>query len=175
MRKLLFILQLLFSTCAVHAGERIALWHDKGLGCFPGDSIHAKVNLQSVDGSEASGVAYVDLLTPTGYDYNLQGWLTHSLAENMKKSNATLFEENLYYTEDNGYYNGNIRKLIYKSADAPSAEKGFSYVYDNMDRMRSAVYTIGYTPPYHFFHVLLPLALHWRSYCRRKEAKSLSC
>ena len=66
MRKLLFILQLLFSTCAVHGEERIALWHDKVLGCFPGDSIHVKVNLQSVDGSEASGVAYVDLLTPKG-------------------------------------------------------------------------------------------------------------
>ena len=64
--KLLFILQLLFSTCAVHGEERIALWHDKVLGCFPGDSIHVKVNLQSVDGSEASGVAYVDLLTPKG-------------------------------------------------------------------------------------------------------------
>lgn len=75
------------------------------------------------------------------YEYNIRNWLT--------QINGTLFEQNLYYNTGNGSqcYNGNIGSMTWKSGE--DGIRGYKFTYDNMSRMRNAIYGEGtsITPP----------------------------
>ena len=75
------------------------------------------------------------------YEYNIRNWLT--------QISGTLFEQNLYYNTGNGSqcYNGNIGSMTWKSGE--DGIRGYKFTYDNMSRMRNAIYGEGtsITPP----------------------------
>lgn len=75
------------------------------------------------------------------YEYNIRNWLT--------QINGRLFEQNLYYNTGSGSqcYNGNIGSMTWKSGE--DGIRGYKFTYDNMSRMRNAIYGEGtsITPP----------------------------
>ena len=75
------------------------------------------------------------------YEYNIRNWLT--------QISGILFEQNLYYNTGNGSqcYNGNIGSMTWKSGE--DGIRGYKFTYDNMSRMRNAIYGEGtsITPP----------------------------
>lgn len=75
------------------------------------------------------------------YEYNIRNWLT--------QINGRLFEQNLYYNTGSGSqcYNGNIGSMTWKSGE--DGIRGYKFTYDNMSRMRNAIYGegISITPP----------------------------
>ena len=75
------------------------------------------------------------------YEYNIRNWLT--------QISGTLFEQNLYYNTGSGSqcYNGNIGSMTWKSGE--DGIRGYKFTYDNMSRMRNAIYGEGtsITPP----------------------------
>lgn len=72
------------------------------------------------------------------YTYNIRDWLT-SIA-------STKFTQNLYYNTGNGttYYNGNISSMTWKSG-TETIMRGYKFTYDNLSRMKNAVYGEGPT------------------------------
>lgn len=75
------------------------------------------------------------------YEYNIRNWLT--------QISGRLFEQNLYYNTGSGSqcYNGNIGSMTWKSGE--DGIRGYKFTYDNMSRMRNAIYGEGtsITPP----------------------------
>ena len=75
------------------------------------------------------------------YEYNIRNWLT--------QISGILFEQNLYYNTGSGSqcYNGNIGSMTWKSGE--DGIRGYKFTYDNMSRMRNAIYGEGtsITPP----------------------------
>ena len=75
------------------------------------------------------------------YECNIRNWLT--------QISGILFEQNLYYNTGNGSqcYNGNIGSMTWKSGE--DGIRGYKFTYDNMSRMRNAIYGEGtsITPP----------------------------
>lgn len=75
------------------------------------------------------------------YEYNIRNWLP--------QINGRLFEQNLYYNTGSGSqcYNGNIGSMTWKSGE--DGIRGYKFTYDNMSRMRNAIYGEGtsITPP----------------------------
>ena len=75
------------------------------------------------------------------YEYNIRNWLT--------QISGRLFEQNLYYNTGSGSqcYNGNIGSTTWKSGE--DGIRGYKFTYDNMSRMRNAIYGEGtsITPP----------------------------
>ena len=69
------------------------------------------------------------------YEYNIRNWLT--------QINGRLFEQNLYYNTGSGSqcYNGNIGSMTWKSGE--DGIRGYKFTYDNMSRMRNAIYGEG--------------------------------
>ena len=75
------------------------------------------------------------------YEYNIRNWLT--------QISGRLFEQNLHYNTGSGSqcYNGNIGSMTWKSGE--DGIRGYKFTYDNMSRMRNAIYGEGtsITPP----------------------------
>ena len=71
------------------------------------------------------------------YDYNLHGWTTNIGSKD--------FHEELHYTDGTGTpcYNGNISSQLWSTSDYGQV-RGYRFVYDNLDRLKEAVY--GETP-----------------------------
>ena len=71
------------------------------------------------------------------YDYNLHGWTTNIDSKD--------FHEELHYTDGVGTpcYNGNISSQLWSTSDYGQV-RGYRFVYDNLDRLKEAVY--GETP-----------------------------
>lgn len=61
----------------------------------------------------------------------------------MTQINGRLFEQNLYYNTGSGSqcYNGNIGSMTWKSGE--DGIRGYKFTYDNMSRMRNAIYGEG--------------------------------
>lgn len=72
------------------------------------------------------------------YTYNLRDWLT--------EIKSAKFTQNLYYNTGNNTacYNGNISSMTWKSG-TESATRGYKFTYDNLNRMKNAVYGEGTT------------------------------
>ena len=72
------------------------------------------------------------------YTYNLRDWLT--------EIKSAKFTQNLYYNTGNNTacYNGNISSMTWKSG-TESATRGYKFTYDNLNRMKNAVYGEGAT------------------------------
>jgi RHS repeat-associated protein len=85
-------------------------------------------------------------LQQVDYDYNLRGWLKGVNKDGLNASENDLFSFKLDYQENQGYYNGNIKKQqwhSYSAKDAP--QRSYSYAYDEANRLTSATYAGGKT------------------------------
>ena len=76
----------------------------------------------------------------TDYAYNLRSWV--------KSITSPLFTQTLYYQENisgnTPCYNGNISRMLWKTSK-DAQERGYRFTYDNLSRMKNAVYGEGST------------------------------
>ena len=76
----------------------------------------------------------------TDYAYNLRSWV--------KSITSPLFTQTLYYQENisgnTPCYNGNISSMLWKTSK-DAQERGYRFTYDNLSRMKNAVYGEGST------------------------------
>ncbi|MHC0446329.1 DUF6443 domain-containing protein [Flavobacterium sp. 3-218] len=73
------------------------------------------------------------------YSYNIRGWLKG--INNVNAPGSSLFAFQINYntpTSGTALYNGNISQTFWKTANADSSLKGYTYAYDHLNRLTQA-------------------------------------
>ena len=83
-----------------------------------------------------SGILFHNGRIMVEYTYNVRDWMT--------RISSTEFNQTLHYTDGPGtlLYNGNISSMTW-SAGNTSVVKGYTFIYDGLNRLRDAVYGEG--------------------------------
>ncbi|PWN59587.1 DUF6443 domain-containing protein, partial [Chryseobacterium oncorhynchi] len=98
----------------------------------------SQLESKKVGGTSSQGLQTID------YKYNIRGWMTQ--INDPANLSGKLFGYEIRYNSPkftnltSGRYNGNIAEVDWKNA-AESTLKRYSYVYDNLNRLKDAVYT----------------------------------
>ncbi|AZA99767.1 RHS repeat-associated core domain-containing protein [Chryseobacterium joostei] len=100
--------------------------------------------LSQLESKKVGGINVASSLQQIDYKYNIRGWMTQ--INDPANLSGKLFGYEIRYNSPkftnltSGRYNGNIAEVDWKNA-AESTLKRYSYVYDNLNRLKDAIYT----------------------------------
>ncbi|MDW7691104.1 DUF6443 domain-containing protein [Flammeovirgaceae bacterium SG7u.111] len=104
------------------------------------NTYNALGQLVTKEHSELAGEPGTPALQTVDYQYNIRGWLT-KINDLNNVSESKLFAMELMYdnADANAQYNGNIGRIKWKT-DLDEVQRQYSYVYDDLNRLKSATY-----------------------------------